>query len=175
MDDEDFNSELLGAAQRQHNLRQNEATRQEIAALRADLKRKEAAEKAAPKCPYCAGAITSGVVKCRHCSSDIKWGEFDSKLYPMKAEEAPNDFANRIRREREASGAAPCSRCGRPVPVGRWKRNSHQCFVCRSPFKRESQGSPIAAGNSEPTAPGGCLLLLLGFLSVIPAFFWLAG
>ena len=45
MDDDDFDSELLGGLQRQHNLRQNEATRQEIAALRADLKRKEAAEK----------------------------------------------------------------------------------------------------------------------------------
>ncbi len=90
MDDEDFN--LLGAAQRQQNLRQNEATRQEIAALRDDLRRKEAAEKAAPKCPYCAGVITDGVVKCRHCSSDIKWHEVDSKSYPMMAEEDPQHF-----------------------------------------------------------------------------------
>ncbi len=93
MDDEDFNSELLGAAQRQQNLKQNEATREEIAALRADLKRKEAEEKAAPKCPYCLGAITTGAVKCRHCTSDIKWCGVRGKNYPIKTDEDPVAFS----------------------------------------------------------------------------------
>jgi len=100
MDDDDFNSELLGVLQRQHNFRQNEATRQEIAALRADLRRKEEAEKAAPKCPYCAGTITSGVVKCRHCTSDIKWCKFDGKAYPIKADEDIASFLDPKRKEK---------------------------------------------------------------------------
>ena len=90
MDDE-FN--MLGAVQRRQNLKQNEATRREIAALRADLKAKEAAERAAPKCPYCAGVITGGVVKCRHCTSDIKWCEVRGKNYPIKIDEDPTAFA----------------------------------------------------------------------------------
>jgi hypothetical protein len=89
MDDE-FN--LLGAAQRQQNLKQNEATRQEIAALRADLARKEAEEKAAPKCPYCAGSIFDGVEKCRHCASDIKWCEVRGENHPIKSDEDPVAF-----------------------------------------------------------------------------------
>jgi hypothetical protein len=40
-EDEDFDSELLGAAQRNRNLKAVEATRKEIAGLRADIKRKE--------------------------------------------------------------------------------------------------------------------------------------
>ena len=90
---DDDNIELLGGLQRQHNLEQNEATRQEIAALRRDLKRKEKAEKAAPKCPYCAGPITNGVEKCRHCTSDIKWCEVRGKNYPIKADEDPVAFS----------------------------------------------------------------------------------
>ena len=90
MDDE-FN--LLGAAQRQQNLKQNEATRQEIAALRADLARKEAEEKAAPKCPYCAGSIFDGVEKCRHCASDIKWCEVRGENHPIKSDEDPVAFS----------------------------------------------------------------------------------
>ena len=102
MDDEDFNSELLGAAQRQHNLRQNEATRQEIAALRADLKRKEAEEKAAPKCPYCFGVTTEGAVKCRHCASDLKWCEVEGKAYPIKIDDDPEAFIVSKKKELEA-------------------------------------------------------------------------
>jgi hypothetical protein len=99
MDDDDFNSELLGGLQRQRNLQQNEATRQEIAGLREDLKRKERAEAAAPKCPYCAGTISDGVVKCRHCASDIVWYKVESKQYPIKTGEDPKPYIEKKLKE----------------------------------------------------------------------------
>ncbi len=46
-----------------------------------------------PECPYCAGAIKGGVVKCRHCTSDIKWCEVRGKNYPIKADEDPVAFS----------------------------------------------------------------------------------
>ncbi|MCH2059953.1 MAG: hypothetical protein MK183_04940, partial [Verrucomicrobiales bacterium] len=92
MDDDDFNSEFLGALQRHQNLKQNEATREEIAGLREDLRRKDQAEAAAPKCPYCAGTISVGVVKCRHCASDIQWCEIQGLLYILKAEDDAQHF-----------------------------------------------------------------------------------
>jgi len=78
MDDFEFNNALASAAQRQ-------ATQREIAALREDLARREAEEKAAPKCPYCAGPITKGVLKCRHCASDIQWSVVRGVSYPLVA------------------------------------------------------------------------------------------
>ena len=98
---DDDNIELLGGLQRQHNLEQNEATRREIAALRKYLKRKDKAEKAAPKCPYCVGAITGGAVKCRHCASDIKWCGVYGKSYPIKADANAEQFAAQKRQELE--------------------------------------------------------------------------
>lgn len=97
MDDDDFDSELIGGLQRQHNLKQNEATRRELAALREDLAKKKSEEEAAPKCPYCAGPITQGVEKCRHCASDIAWGEVDNESYPIKPGENYEEFAARKR------------------------------------------------------------------------------
>ena len=102
MDDDDFDSEFLGAAQRQLNLNQNQATSKEIAALRADLNRREKAEKAAPKCPYCFGAITKGAVKCRHCASDIKWCEVAGKAYPLKIDDDSEAFALNKQKELQA-------------------------------------------------------------------------
>ena len=90
MDDDDFN--LLGGLQRQANLKQNQQTRQEIAGLREDLRRREVAEAVAPKCPYCIGPISDGAVKCRHCASDIVWCEVQAKQYPMKPDADPQHF-----------------------------------------------------------------------------------
>ena len=108
MDDFEVNSELLGAAQRQKNLRENELTRQELAALRDDLNRREQEEKAAPKCPYCAGPITYGVEKCRHCGSDLQWVKVRNKQFPLKADadaaafsKQKEDFFRRKDRERD--------------------------------------------------------------------------
>ena len=101
MDDDDFNSELLGGLQRQRNLQQNEATRQAIEVLREDLKRKERAEAAAPKCPYCIGAISDGVVKCHHCASDIAWYKVEAKQYPIKTDEDPQPYIEKKRKELE--------------------------------------------------------------------------
>ena len=91
-EDEDFDSELLGAAQRNRNLKAVEATRKEIAGLRADIKRKEAKEKAAPKCPYCSGAISAGAVKCPHCASDIKWYLVHGQSFQLRADENVEHF-----------------------------------------------------------------------------------
>ncbi|MDA7516040.1 hypothetical protein N8640_05430, partial [Akkermansiaceae bacterium] len=84
-EDDNFDTEFLGAAQRNRNLKEVEATRKEIVGLRADIKRRENEERAAPKCPYCAGPIADGVIKCRHCASDIKWCEVSGRSYPLKA------------------------------------------------------------------------------------------
>ena len=106
MDDDDLTWEFLGGLQRNRNLQQNEATQKEIAGLREDLKRKEqaeaakkAAEAAAPKCPYCAGTISNGVAKCRHCTSDVQWCEVQRKQYPLKAEEDPKPYIEKKLKE----------------------------------------------------------------------------
>jgi hypothetical protein len=85
-------SDILGALQRTTNIKQNQLTLQEIAGLREDLRRKEAEEAAAPKCPYCAGAISNGVAKCRHCTSEVQWCEVEGKAYVLTAEEVPQYF-----------------------------------------------------------------------------------
>jgi hypothetical protein len=95
--DDDFN--ILGGLQRQANLKQNKQTRQEIAGLREDLRRREVAEAAAPKCPYCIGAISDGAVKCRHCASDIVWCEVQAKPYPMKSDADPQHFVEQKLKE----------------------------------------------------------------------------
>jgi hypothetical protein len=119
MDDE-FN--MLGAAQRQHNLRQNEATRQEIAALREDLWRKEWAEKAAPKCPYCVGAITGGAVKCRHCASDIKWCEVRGENHPIKIDEDSTAFAASQERKLRAAAELKAAEQNEQKRVAEWQQ-----------------------------------------------------
>ena len=149
MDDE-FN--LLGAAQRQQNLRQNEATRQEIAALRADLKRKEAAERAEPKCPYCAGVITGGVVKCRHCTSDIKWCELDGKSYPIKADEKNPDTAiAELKRLKQIGPPTECALCACQIPRSVADAHEGLCGDCYNDY-RESRVPYI------PVSRSGCLV-----------------
>ncbi|MCH2059680.1 MAG: hypothetical protein MK183_03545 [Verrucomicrobiales bacterium] len=99
MDDDDFNSEFLGSLQRHANLKQNQKTQQEIAGMREDLRRKEAAEAAAPKCPYCAGAISYDVIKCRHCTSDVQWCEVEGNAYVLKAEDNAQLFVQQMLHE----------------------------------------------------------------------------
>ena len=146
MDDDDFNSELLGGLQRQRNLQQNEATRQAIEGLREDLKRKERAEAAAPKCPYCAGAISNGVAKCRHCSSDIQWCEVQGKAYALKAEDNAQYFVlekqrvleekGRREKERIAANTTNCKSCGTGIMLATASKNSGRCAPCAT--KRNS-------------------------------------
>ncbi|MCP4922638.1 MAG: hypothetical protein GY915_01220 [bacterium] len=123
MDDDDFNSELLGGLQRQRNLQQNEATRQAIEGLREDLKRKEQAEAAAPKCPYCFGAIAYGAVKCRHCASDIAWYKVEEKQYPMKTGEDPQLFKKEKLKELEQKEREAAEKERLAVELNRWRRN----------------------------------------------------
>lgn len=91
-EDDEIDSEFIGVTQRFQNHKENQAIREEVAGLRADIKRKEDKERAAPKCPYCAGTIVKDVSKCRHCASDIKWCTFKRKSYPLKADADVEQF-----------------------------------------------------------------------------------
>lgn len=91
-EDDEIDSEFIGVTQRFQNHKENQAIREEVAGLRADIKRKEDKERAAPKCPYCAGPIVKDVSKCRHCASDIKWCTFKRKSYPLKADADVEQF-----------------------------------------------------------------------------------
>ena len=146
MDDDDFNSEFLGSLQRHANLKQNQKTQQEIAGLREDLRRKEAAEAAAPKCPYCAGAISYDVIKCRHCTSDVQWCEVEGNAYVLKAEDnaqlfiqqKTHEFAEKLAEQKRRRADVvnrlahlpKCIKCGAPVNVQFYKTKGKQCVGC---------------------------------------------
>lgn len=98
-EDENIDSEFIGVAQRRRQLDLSEATRKEIAGLRGDMRRREAEEKAAPKCPYCSGAISGGAVKCRHCAGDIKWYFVHGQSYQLRADENVERFVARKTKE----------------------------------------------------------------------------
>ena len=113
MDDSDL-GDVLGGLQRQKNIRQNEALRREISGLRDDLNRKGEEERIAPKCPYCAGSISAGVSKCRHCSSEIEWTEFGGSSYPAKTG-GRDELLSLLRRQladEERGKPENCQLCG---------------------------------------------------------------
>ncbi|MDB4620237.1 hypothetical protein OAG79_02985, partial [Akkermansiaceae bacterium] len=86
-----------------------------------------------PECPYCAGPITRGVVKCRHCASDIKWCGFKGSSYPMKADADPNVAINELlRKEKEKQGSAKtrCRLCGAEILVVTANYYDGRCAPC---------------------------------------------
>ena len=164
MDEDDLN--MLAGIQRSGNLQQNEAilqqneaTRQSIEGLREDLRRKEREEAAAPKCPYCFGAISYGAAKCRHCASDIQYVEVQGRHYFLKAEDnaklfvqqKTHEFAEELARQKrmrakEANYLASlpkCIKCGAPIEPNSndakyYKTKGKRCFSCydSSPMAR---------------------------------------
>ncbi len=145
MDDDDLN--MLAGIQRSGNLQQNEATRQSIEGLREDLRRKERAEAAAPKCPYCFGAISYDAVKCRHCASDIQCVKVQGRAYVLKAEDNAELFVqqkmhelaeekqNRAAQEvRRQAGLTKCGCCGAEVIESVAKERRGRCWSC---YKRQ--------------------------------------
>lgn len=104
-EDDDIGSELLGSVQRNLNAEKIEATRKEIAELRADInadiKKRKREEKASPKCPYCSGRFSAGAIKCRHCASDIKWCLVLGRSYPLKADQNIEHFVAQKTQEKK--------------------------------------------------------------------------
>ena len=144
MDEDDLN--MLAGIQRAGNLQQNEATRQSIEGLREDLRRKEREEAAAPKCPYCFGAISYGAAKCRHCASDIQYVEVQGRHYFLKAEDnaqlfiqqKTHEFAEKLAEQKRRRADVvnrlahlpKCIKCGAPVNVQFYKTKGKQCVGC---------------------------------------------
>ena len=75
---------IMGGLQRQRSNQELAELNQQLRELKTRAKAEKAAERAAPKCPYCAGPITKEVSKCRHCASDIEWFKFEGLLGPCK-------------------------------------------------------------------------------------------
>ena len=182
-EDDNFDTEFLGAAQRNRNIKEVEATRKEIAGLRADIKRRENEERAAPKCPYCAGPIADGVVKCRHCASDIKWCEVNGRSYPLKAEVNVEQFVAREkekqrekRRDAEASARKEDER-----QMAQWKiqqvQRKNDAASARKKEKVSNIGCKISLGvglafglwslekfPDDPTVPMFIIFSFFGFM-----------
>ena len=82
-----------------------------------------------PECPYCAGPITKGVVKCRHCASDIQWCGFEGKSYPIKTTDDPARVVAAKRRELEARWTK-CVACGMEIHISTAREGSGRCVRC---------------------------------------------
>jgi hypothetical protein len=85
------------------------------------------AKRITPECPYCAGPITKGVVKCRHCASEIKWFKLEGVSYPIKSDE-DLEIAKNLKREE----VKDCPRC--KVATKLWQGKA-RCWECGWPEK----------------------------------------
>lgn len=171
-EDENIDSEFIGAAQRNRNLREAAATRKEIAGLRADMRRREAKEEAAPKCPYCLGAISAGAVKCRHCAGDIKWYLVHGQSYQLRADENFERFVARKTEEKtlqEGEKRTEKANEAKRILIQKSESITEYVFVFVI-FFVASVGLPYALYKSYwPLWEMGVILFVLGTLLVAAA------
>jgi hypothetical protein len=119
---------------------QRSRSNNELSALRAELKQMQDKEAAAPKCPYCFGAIVLSAVKCRHCASNIEWWAFQGETGPAKEGESKNIEALMHEEKREAIEAREKKEKEEfeAKLAELEKRFSLFCKECKTPHKLET-------------------------------------
>jgi ribosomal protein L37AE/L43A len=87
---------IMGGLQRQRSNQELAELNRRLREMKAREDAEREAERAAPKCPYCAGTIAKDVSKCRHCASDIEWFEFEGLIGPCKTGQSAEIIQEKI-------------------------------------------------------------------------------